>query len=305
MRRLIAAGLLLVGIFCLSQQSDAYWQSRLQVSVGAATCTFTRIDFTTGSLGTASLSRSSSGTYINVSGILTTASTNAARFNYDANYPRGGAASLTGPFLLVEPVATNLFLQSNNYTTSWTIFTGATATAASGTSPDGTNDAWSQVIAAASFGAVGQSLLFTNATYSTSVWVKSNGANTAFTIGPLGFTSLFTATAAFVRDVSSIAITAGTIADFTVGANGAGAVGVLVFGSQVELGAVATSYIATATTTATRAADVVTFTQPAGCGHNTYTFDNNATQVVTQAAGSATVPTSLNRPNIKFIDGST
>src|ERR1035437_7716828 len=67
-------------------------------------CTFSRIDFTTGSLGAASLSRSSSATYINVSGVLATATTNAARFNYDANYPGGNSApSLTGPFLLVEP----------------------------------------------------------------------------------------------------------------------------------------------------------------------------------------------------------
>ena len=54
----------------------------------------------------------------------------------------------------------------------------------------------------------------------------------------------------------------------------------------------------------TRAADSAVFTIPAGIGHLTYTFDDNSTQLVAVSPGSYTIPTSLNRPNIKSIVGS-
>ena len=65
-----------------------------------------------------------------------------------------------------------------------------------------------------------------------------------------------------------------------------------------------TSYIPTTTATVTRAADSAVFTIPSGIGHLTYTFDDASTQLVTVSAGSYTIPTTLNRPNIKSIVGS-
>ena len=77
-----------------------------------------------------------------------------------------------------------------------------------------------------------------------------------------------------------------------------------VYGAQLETGSNVTSYIPTTTAAVTRAADSAVLTIPAGIGHLTFTFDDNTTQLVTVSAGSYTVPTNLNRPNIKRIVGS-
>lgn len=295
---------LLIVALCLSPLgADAAWHTVLQNS--SATCSFTRIDFTGGSLGAASLARASANaTYVNVSGVLSTATTNAARFNYDANYPAGGTPSLTGPFLLVEPAATNLFSQSNAFTTTWSTGNSPVLTAAAFTSPDGTANGWSMT-SGGNFGNIEQFITLTAIPYTMSVWSRSSSG-----LGPLAFIINVsqgpdnTQGASFVRYKYSVTATAGSFVfnAMMVDTNAAATIGI--FGAQFETGSVATSYIATTAGTGTRAADVVTFTQPANCGHNTYTFDDSSTQTVTQGAGTATVPTTLTRPNIKFIDGS-
>jgi len=52
--------------------------------------------------------------------------------------------------LLVEPQATNLLLQSNAFTTTWSNFTSTGLSSAAGTSPDGTNNAWKHYSTSAS-----------------------------------------------------------------------------------------------------------------------------------------------------------
>lgn len=300
-------------LLCLLPLSaSGYWQSRLQISSAAATCSFTRIDFTTGSLGTASLARSSSATYINVSGVLTTATTNAARFNYDTNFPGGNAApSLTGPFLLVEPAATNLFLQSNAFGTSpWPVSSSITMVSGVFTSPDGTLDGWSGTTVGA-FQTLGQTVSTAAATYNISVWSKyiTGTSGLLFQINGVQGSGLALSTS-IARYNSTIAATGGTTGTVLFMESASSTNGF--FGMQLELAAGAgyfathsSSYIATTTAGVTRSADVVTFAQPANCGHNTYTFSDGTTQTVSQSSGTATVPTNLNLPNIKFIDGST
>lgn len=282
--------------------ANSFWQSRLQISAGVS-CTFSTIDFTTGSLGAAALSRASSGTYINVSGVLTTATTNAARFNYDSNYPAGNAApSLTGPFLLVEPAATNILTQSNNFNNAAWSSTGTTLVSGVFTSPDGTTDGWT--MASTTFSGISQFPNQTTQSYALSIWAKSVvGNNMFFQIGSIAPVNVVTS-ATLIRYSQTKAVTAGSGLTNQYGLDDNPGTK-QIFGAQLEAGAVATSYIVTTTVTASRSPDVVTFTQPAGCGHNTYTFDDNSTQTVTQAAGTATVPTNLNRPNIKSIAGST
>lgn len=248
------------------------------------------------------MARGSSGTYINISGVLTTATTNTARFNYDANYPRGNLApSLIGPFLLVEPAATNLLTQSNAFTNAaWTPANGAVVTATVFTSPDGTMDG-SSMTSGTGFSLISESTPVTAQAYTMSVWASNIIGSSVLSFQLNSTTVLFQALGTIRRWTGTLTPSAGNNA-FIYNNAGSGSTEGL-FGSQLETGSVGTSYIATTTTTASRSADVVTFTQPVGCGHNTYTFDDNSTQTVTQAAGSATVPTTLNRPNIKFIDG--
>ena len=69
----------------------------------------------------------------------------------------------------------------------------------------------------------------------------------------------------------------------------------------VEKGAPAGSYIPTTAAAATRAADNLSFTLPAGVHDLTYTFDDNSTLVVRGISGTYAIPTNLQRPHIKSI----
>jgi len=61
------------------------------------------------------------------------------------------------------------------------------------------------------------------------------------------------------------------------------------------------SYIPTAASTATRAADACSFTIPSGVSSLRYTFDDLSTQTVSVSPGAYVVPTNLNRPIIRSI----
>lgn len=250
-------------------------------------------DFTTGSLpGAITFTRASTGTYNSSGNILTSAGINAARFNYV-----GGVACL-----LVEPAATNLLLQSNNFASGadWFGFTGAVITAAQFISPDGTNDGWS-VTAGSGFGGLQSPVAVSAIAYTISVWSKRISATAPLTFQLNSTVSAqLTTSATLTRYVATLTPGAGSNAYFYVaaatGTNG-------FFGAQLETGSVATSYIPTTTAAVTRAVDSATFTIPAGVTQLTYTFDDNSTQVVAVSAGSYTIPVTLNRPNIKSIVG--
>jgi uncharacterized protein (TIGR02217 family) len=91
---------------------------------------------------------------------------------------------------------------------------------------------------------------------------------------------------------------------------GNGTDSVLIWGAQLESGLSATTPIATTSTPATRAADILTLNWGLlGVGDGTitvrYTFDDNSTQDVatTISGGTSVVPTNLNRPRIKSAVG--
>jgi hypothetical protein len=62
------------------------------------------------------------------------------------------------------------------------------------------------------------------------------------------------------------------------------------------------SFIDSGASNTNRAADVVTWTVPAGVTSLTYTFDDGSTQVVSVSPGAYTFPTNLNRQQIKYVD---
>ena len=80
--------------------------------------------------------RASQAKYFDASGVMQTALTNAPRFDhvYDGT-------DWVAKGLLIEGARTNLALQSNGFDTTWGN-NSSIDTAASGTSPDGSNNAW-------------------------------------------------------------------------------------------------------------------------------------------------------------------
>lgn len=250
-------------------------------------------DFTTGSLPSGvTLTRSSVGTYTNSSGNLATASTNVARFNYISGTP----------YLLIEPAATNLAQYSNAFKSGgWYAANSSTVTAAQFTSPDNTNDGWSAT-GGSSYGGPGNAFTATAQAYTQSVWVKyiTSGATFCFsgdTSHALASTvARFTYTHTFAAGSQQLLLQSCDGTSKTIG----------LFGVQVEAGSKATSYIPNTTSgSASRSADAASFTIPYGVHSLTVTFDDNSTQTISGLTPLTvyTIPTNLNRPNIKTITG--
>ena len=264
------------------------------------------LNFMSGTLPTGvTLARASSGTYFNSSGVLSTASSNVARFDYNPS-----TLALRG--ILIEPQATNLLTYSNDWTQ--TNFTRSiTVTANSVSSPDGTTDGNTATITGGSPLIRKVATTASGTGYTFSLYGKSDGGfhpqismfsdADGYIYGPTDYFSQLSTTTWTRVAVSG---TANYTSEYAAPIDNAGGTGSLyIFGAQCETGTVATSYIPTTSSTATRAADQMSFTIPSGIGHVTYTFDDNSTQTIAVSAGAYTVPTNLNRPWIETIVGST
>lgn len=285
------------------------------------------LDFTGASLPPGvTLTRASTGTRLTAAGLLASAANDVARFDYDQ------AGALRG--LLIEPAATNVFLRSEEFdNTSWAKL-NATVTANAATAPDGTTTAEKFLEDATN----GQHRLqqpinvVSGTVYTCTVFAKAaertwlgiafsqvvGGNPTSFnlsngTIGttqaghtaevtpfPNGWyrlrltvTANATASAAFRFFIQT--------ADNVFSYAGNAANGLFLTDAQHETGAAGTSYIVTTTATVSRAADVLSFTVPAGVTALRFTFDNLTTQDVSVSAGAYTVPTNLNRSRIRSI----
>lgn len=258
-------------------------------------------DFSGGSLpGGITFIRASIGTYIDGSGILQIASNDVARFNHN---PSGG--TLLG--LLIEPSATNLARQSNTFSTGpWFTTNGGVLTPSVFTSPDGTSDGWSLTSGTGFGGISGSSAQITWAAaqpYTGSVWAKfiTGSVDLIFNFNSVSAVSGIGVGASIARLSNTITPGSGTGGAVITFRTGSGTNGI--FGLQVELGSVVTSYIPTTTTQVTRAADNAAFTIPSTVSQLTYTFDDNSTQLVSVSPGAYSIPTNLNRPNILSIVG--
>jgi hypothetical protein len=238
--------------------------------------------------------RSSSGTYYNSSGVLSTATSGTSRTTYNP------ALLGAGGKLLLEPAATNLMLYSEQFDNgNWTK-NAASVTANSTTAPDGNSTADTLVPNTTNTWHVAQqSVSSATSVLTVSVYAKANGYNyivlalsdgtangaginfnlssgtsgSSVTVGASGWTAGSSTIQAvgngWYRCSATITTTGSTKIiqiyatdvdystwGFTYAGNGSS--GVYLWGAQMETSSGATSYIATTSSTVTRAADTST-----------------------------------------------
>jgi hypothetical protein len=278
----------------------------------------TRIfDATTGTRPTAwSLTTATGKTYVNSSGVLSTAGANTERLDYN---PSGLA--LLG--LLYEPSVTNWVFPSNAVTGSSAGYNfGGAVTLSAATGPDGV----ASTAARANYGGGSGSGAFfeetlptitggtASRTFTVSGWLKQNAGGTGkIAIGNtqgsvLANFSTQTPTSTWIR--YSYTVTNGGSAGSGKQVSGFytpspdGACDVLMGFIQCEIGPLPTSYIPTTSAAVTRGADSASFTLAATS--LTFTFDDATTQTVSglTSGSTYTIPTTLNRTRILYIDDS-
>jgi hypothetical protein len=226
-------------------------------------------------------------TRVNASGLIELVNDNVPRLDY----PLGGIANGC-PGLLVEPAATNLTVQSENFGTTWGLVqllafgSGSVLNTTATLDPYGTNLA-DFIVANTVLDQhrVEQTTASAAGSYTFSVFLKAGGYGFGrLRIGGIGATFNLTTGAVSSTDtgiVSSIQSygngwyrciisKAASIANEIVRVNilqsgsgdfaGNGTSGIYIFGSQYELGAVATSYIPTTTQAITRGAETISKT---------------------------------------------
>ena len=250
------------------------------------------LDFSTGTPSGYTLTRASTGTYVDSSGYVASASTDIARLTHNSSGSRLG--------LLVEGQRQNLVLRSEDFTTTWTNI-NTTDSANAATAPDNTSNA-DEIIESAGTTVsrlVQQTLSWTNGTtYTVSVFARAGTATcfqiagrtnsfgtnewatfdlSAGTVGSVGtsvtgsdatiedfgngwyrckltMVAVGTATEAIPFVLTNNTATTTRFPTYTVTAGNER--GLYLWGAQVEAEATASSYIPTTTAAVTRSADL-------------------------------------------------
>lgn len=215
--------------------------------------------------------RATTATRVNSSGLVENVATGIPRLDYTESVPS----------ILLEPQRTNLKLQSSDFTTSWAINNGATVTSNTIISPDGTQNA--DTINPSGLNGSGiyqNSTLVSSSTYTFSVYVKNISNATSILIGadnnPTGGSVIFNSTTGAIITngigiISSSVLNVGngwyrvigtyiattTTSPFVIYSVAPATIGTFaIWGTQLELGSYATSYIPTTTSTVTRNQDL-------------------------------------------------
>ena len=297
------------------------------------------IDFRRGTLPSGvTLTRASTGTYVDSAGVLQTAAIDAARFNY----LNKGVLGI--PSLLVEPASTNLWLRSQEFDNAvWTkggasidvdVVNGPDGTATADLLKEDTSNGLHSITGATPIVSLGDTFhggaIYVNAAgrtrmrtslsdnavasfettfrFDTGV-ISSNPPSTSGNwslirsrIDALGSSWFRVSTSGYLTGGAGRSISLQFALNNNAGVSytGDGTSGENIWGAQFE-NARPSSYIPTTTGTVTRSADVCSFTIPAGVSGLLYLFDNNTTQYVAASPGSYQIPTNLNSYGIQAI----
>lgn len=279
--------------------------------------------------------RASTGNYVDSSGVVQSSAIDTPRYQYTYN-PNTVAWDLAG--LLIEPAATNLYNRSSTFTnaTSWTK-TRTVAVADQVNGLDGTltadflrddNSASTthvcQYIQAHGFAISNYYVMstFVKADARTqlellmpsshfvgtplTMFNVSNGALISTGGGTYGSEDYgngwFRIWASALCDSTTLGTSQFRLASGnTASYSGDNASGLYLWNAQMEIGTTPTAPIATAAANVTRDADVCSFTIPSDASSILYTFNDNTTQSVAVSPGSYSIPTNLNKHNIKSL----
>ncbi|MGY8666174.1 hypothetical protein Q3C01_28015 [Bradyrhizobium sp. UFLA05-109] len=265
--------------------NDSYWLNGTSYSgianfITGAGATFTRSGthnitasgapfYLDSSQGQVFVSRASSATYFNGSGVLSTAGTNVARTNYTYN-----GSSWVNAGTLIEPAATNYILQSGQIGTSpWAVDTcngssAVTITQNAVTAPDGTTTA-TQLAGSSGCAGIVQypdlGVAMSTVTVAGSVWMWAPSAVTARLClldggyGCINAANVNLTTTPTRFSLIAIGSTSNTHAGLAIDTAPVGSTAsntIYTWGAQIEIGSNLTNYIPTGTSTASRSADV-------------------------------------------------
>jgi len=223
--------------------------------------------------GDASVTRSTTATRTNSSGLIETVSANVPRLDY---------TNVSCPAILVEAQSTNLTNYSEQFDNAYWSKNNATVTADNTTSPDGTTNADKIALGGTDLARVFKNNIATSTNNHTfSIWIKGTPGESV-TIEADSTKNQIALTSTWTRHevTNTNGETQTTIRIINRGTDGDNATDIYVWGAQLEEGSTRSSYIKTEATSVTRNADVIEVSGLTGTSTLTETFEDDTTNVI-------------------------